>query len=269
MKYGSPLASLWEARRTDAVFLSLKERKPLCIRITVVHKAGISRSFCKMNKTPSHTANFIIHTRFVSSQNVGAKHSFALKPQTASNKAQSAGVASALYLISFCCHRSRVRRAGVRAGLHKGTSGARGPDAAPGPGPASVLAGAPPGARQKCEGAVSQEPLPDARLHRDAVAPGPGPTGAAPPREGAGASDSASMGLERRPDARSQGLRRGALCGAAHGQALRGQGVGCGGPNGHELQGEDRGASVHPQGAMGSGPVASCLLGHHSSRESL
>lgn len=77
------------------------------------------------------------------------------------------------------------------------------------------------------------------------------PGGRAQPGQGAGALHSACVGLERRPDASSQGLWRGALGGAAHGQALRSQGVGRGGADGRELQGEDTGVSAEPQASRG------------------
>lgn len=70
---------------------------------------------------------------------------------------------------------------------------------------------------------------------------------AAQPGQGAGALHSACVGLERHPDAGGQGAWRGALSGAAHGQAVHSQGVGRGGADGHELQGEDRGVSAEPQ----------------------
>lgn len=58
---------------------------------------------------------------------------------------------------------------------------------------------------------------------------------AAGPREAAGAAGSAAVGLERRPDARGQGVRCGARGRAAHRQALCGQGARCGGADGYKL----------------------------------
>lgn len=48
-------------------------------------------------------------------------------------------------------------------------------------------------------------------------------------------ADSAAVGLQRRPDASGQRSRRGALCSAAHRQALGGQGASCGGADGCKL----------------------------------
>ena len=99
------------------------------------------------------------------------------------------------------------------------------------------------GRRQKHEGSSLLGAPVNAWLHTEA---------ATQPGEGAGASHSARVGLECRPDAGGQGAWRGALCGAAHGQALCGQGLGCGGADGHELQGEeDRGVSAEPQASVG------------------
>lgn len=98
------------------------------------------------------------------------------------------------------------------------------------------------GRRQKHEGSGLLGAPVNAWLHMEA---------AAQPGEGAGASHSARVGLERRPNAGGQGAWRGALRGAAHGQALCGQGMGRGGADGHELQGEDRRVSAEPQASVG------------------
>ena len=76
--------------------------------------------------------------------------------------------------------------------------------------------------------------------------------------QGAGALHSACVGMERRPDAGGQGAWRGALGGAAHGQAVHSQGVGRGGADGHELQGEDRGVSAEPQASRGDAGGGRC-----------
>lgn len=193
-----------------------------------------------MNKTPSHTASFILHARFVSSQHAGVSAS---SPNTASDKnTWSARVASELYLASFLPLRSRVRRARVRAGHPGGTPGACRPDAGPMaclvPGAGRGAGGVILGQGQEHEGGGLPGAPVDAWLYSEA---------ATQPREGARSLHSARVGLEHRPDAGGQGVWRGALRGAAHTQALCGQGVGRGGADGHELQEEDRGVSAEPQ----------------------
>lgn len=193
-----------------------------------------------MNKTPSHTASFILHASFVSSQHAGISAS---SPNTASDKnTWSARVASELYLASFLPWKSCGRWARVHAGHPGGTPGAcrpdAGPTACPVPGAGRGAGGVLLGQGQEHEGSGLPGAPADAWLYSEA---------ATQPGEGARALHSARVGLEHRPDAGSQGVWRGALCGAAHRQALRGQGVGCGGANGHELQEEDRGVSAEPQ----------------------
>lgn len=119
------------------------------------------------------------------------------------------------------------------------------------------------------------------RPHRDRW--GPGGTTQAPPQppwgqrpgawqcRGPPVTESAALGPERRADAGGQGARRGALRGAAHGQALRGQGAGGGGADGRELQGERRVSAVPADtgGRRAWGPWDTLSAGHRSLCERL